>query len=257
MRRRDFITLVGGAATTLPLAARAQQQDRVRRVVSIEAAGESDPTGREQIATLRDGLRKLGWIEGRNLEFKVLWQASKAEQAKAFVAQLSANPPDVVVASTLQAFFAMRRDASAIPTVFTNLPDPVGMGFVSNLAKPDGNFTGFTAYEFVTAGKWLEVLKELAPRVTRAAMIIAKVTRPAGEGFYRAMQATAGPLGIETTLIPVDSPTDMQAGVEAFATKPNSGLIMAADPTRFIRARGDRTGRPLSPSSRLSLSRHH
>jgi putative ABC transport system substrate-binding protein len=151
------------------------------------------------------------------------------------VAQLLANPPDVVVASTLQVFFAMRRDASAIPMVFNNLPDPVAMGFVSNLAKPDGNFTGFTAYEFVTAGKWLEVLKELSPQVTRVAMIIAKSARPVGEGFYRAMQATAAPLGIETTLIPIDGLADLQAGVAAFAAKSNGGLIMAADPARFYR----------------------
>ena len=156
MKRREFIKVMAGSAVAArPLAARAQQQDRVRRVVNLEAGPESDPIGREQNAIFRDGLRKLGWIEGRNIKFEVLWQAAKAEQAKAFVAQIIADPPDVVVASTLQLFFAMRRDASAIPMVFTNLPDPVGMGFVSNLAKPDGNFTGFTAYEFVTAAKWL------------------------------------------------------------------------------------------------------
>ena len=116
--------------------------------------------------------------------------------------------------------------------VFINLPDPVGMGFVSNLAKPDGNFTGFTAYEFVTAGKWLEVLKELAPHVTRVAMIIANSSRPVGEGFYRAVQNAAGSLGVETTLIRSDGPADVQAGIEAFAVKPNGGLIMAADAGR-------------------------
>ena len=235
MRRREFIALVGGAAVACPLAARAQQQDRVKRIVNLEAGAESDPTAREQIAIFRDGLRKLGWIEGRNIKFEVLWQAAKAEQAKAFVAQLILNPPDVVVASTLQVFFAMRRDASAIPTVFTNLPDPVALGFVSNLAKPDGNFTGFTAYEFATAGKWLEVLKELAPQVTRIAMIIANATRPVGEGFYRALQATAGPLGIETTLMSIDGQADVQTGIEAFAAKPNGGLVMAADAGRFSR----------------------
>ena len=236
MRRREFVkAIAGSAAAAWPLAARAQQQDRVRRVVNLEAGPESDPIGREQIAIFRDGLRKLGWIEGRNIKFEVLWQAAKAEQAKAFVAQIIASPPDVVVASTLQVFFAMRRDASAIPMVFTNLPDPVGMGFVSNLAKPDGNFTGFTAYEFVTAAKWLEVLKELAPHVTRVAMIIANSSRPVGEGFYREVQKVAGPLGVETTLIRSDGPADVQAGVEAFAVKPNGGLIMAADPSRGYR----------------------
>jgi putative ABC transport system substrate-binding protein len=235
MRRREFISLLGGMAAAWPLAARAQQQDRVRRVVNLEAGPESDPTGREQIAIFGDGMRKLGWIEGRNIKFEVLWQAAMAEQAKAFVAQIIANPPDVVVASTLQVFFAMRRDASAIPMVFTNLPDPVGMGFVSNLAKPDGNFTGFTAYEFVTAAKWLEVLKELAPQVTRVAMIIANSSRPVGEGFYRAVQRAAESLGVETTLIRSDGPADVQAGIEAFAVEPNGGLLMAADPSRFYR----------------------
>ena len=236
MKRREFIKVIGGSAVSaLPFAARAQQQDRVRRVVNLEAGPESDPTGREQIAIFRDGMRKLGWIEGRNIKFEILWQAAKAEQAKAFVAQIIANPPDVVVASTLQVFFAMRQDASAIPMVFTNLPDPVGMGFVSNLAKPDGNFTGFTAYEFVTAAKWLEVLKELAPQVTRVAMIIANASRPVGEGFYRAVQKAAGSLGVETTLIRSDGPADVQAGIEAFAVEPNGGLLMAADPSRFYR----------------------
>jgi putative ABC transport system substrate-binding protein len=232
MRRREFIKVIGGSAVSaLPFAARAQQQDRVRRVINLEAGAESDPTGREQIAVFRDGLRKLGWIDGRNIKFEVLWQAAKVEQAKAYVAQVLANPPDVVVASTLQAFFAMRRDGSAIPMVFTNLPDPVALGLVSNLAKPDGNFTGFTAYEFATAAKWLEVLKELAPHVTRVAMIIANSTRPGGEAFYRAMQNVAGSL-VETTLIGTDGPADIQAGIEAFAVKPNGGLIMAADAGR-------------------------
>jgi len=235
MRRREFISLFGGMAAAWPLAARAQQQDRVRRVVNLEAGPESDPIGREQNAILRDELRKLGWIEGRNFKFEVLWQAAKAEQAKAYVAGILTNPPDVVVASTLQVFFAMRRDASAIPMVFTNLPDPVGMGFVTNLAKPDGNFTGFTAYEFVTAAKWLEVLKELAPHVTRVAMIIANSSRPVGEGFYRAIQKAAESLGVETTLIRSDGPADVQAGIDAFAVKPNGGLLMAADAGRINR----------------------
>ena len=236
MRRREFIKVIAGSTVAAwPLAAQAQQQDRVRRVVNLEPGPESDPIGREQVAIFRDGLRKLGWIDGRNIKFEVRWQAAKVEQAKAFVAEILANPPDLVIASTLQVFFAMRRDASAIPMVFTNLPDPVAMGFVSNLAKPDGNFTGFTAYEFVTAAKWLEVLKELAPQVTRVAMIIANSTRQGGEGFYRAIQKPAGSLGVETTLIGSDGPADIQAGIDAFAVKPNGGLLMAADAGRVNR----------------------
>ncbi len=231
MNRREFVALVAGAAAAWPFSAHAEQ-DRIRRIVNLIPNAETDPREREAVTVLRDGLRKLGWIDGRNIKLEVMWQAAKAEQTKAYVAELVANPPDVVVASTLQAFSAMRQDASTIPMVFTNLPDPVVMGFVSNLAKPDGNFTGFTAYEFTTAGKWLEVLKELAPQVSRVAMIMANSSQPVGNNFYRAMQAIAGPFGIETTAVRIDGPADVQAGLEAFAAKPNGGLIMAADASR-------------------------
>ncbi len=233
MNRREFIA-GAGSAVAYPLAARAQQEP-VKRIVNLAAGAESDPIYSAAVAVLRDSLRKLGWIDGRNTKLEIMWQAARAEQAKAYVAKLVANPPDVVVASTLQAFFAMRRNAAAIPMVFTNLPDPVGMGFVSNLAKPDGNFTGFTAYEFTAAEKWLEVLKELAPRVSRVTMIIANSTRPVGDNFYRAMQTAAESLGVEPSVIRVDGPGDVEAGIEKFATKPNGGLIMAADGSRGIR----------------------
>jgi putative tryptophan/tyrosine transport system substrate-binding protein len=155
MRRRTFIAALGGAAAW-PLVARAQQH-RARRVVIVSGLAESDPREQAQLEVFRDGLRKLGWADGQDLRIETLWSAASPERAKAYVAQLVGNPPDVVVAGTLQVFLAMRRDASAIPMVFINLPDPVVMGLVANLAKPDGNFTGFTAYEFVTAAKWLEV----------------------------------------------------------------------------------------------------
>jgi len=120
--------------------------------------------------------------------------------------------------------------------VFTNLPDPVVMGLVANLAKPDGNFTGFTAYEFVTAAKWLEVLKELAPQVTQVAMILNNASQPVGENFYRAMQGAAGRFGVETTAIRIDGAADVQAGIDAFALQPNGGLVMAADSSFRYRA---------------------
>jgi putative tryptophan/tyrosine transport system substrate-binding protein len=113
--------------------------------------------------------------------------------------------------------------------VFVNLPDPVVMGFVANLGKPEGNFTGFTAYEFITAAKWVQTLRELAPHVSRVAMVFANSTQPVGENFYRAMQSAAGSLGVESTAIPIDSAADVQAGIAAFARQPNGGLVMAAD----------------------------
>lgn len=228
--RRRFITALGGVAALSMWSRGARaQQDRLKRVAHLMSGGESDPRQQESIAVFRDGLHKLGWIEGQNIKIDVLWAAASPVQAKAYVAELVAHPPDVVVAATLQAFLAMRRDASSIPMVFANLPDPVVMGFVSNLAKPDGNFTGFTAYEFATAGKWLEVLKELAPNVSRVAMILAKATQPVGENFYRSLQAAAGSLGVETTAIRIDGAVDVEAGIDAFALQPNGGLVMAAD----------------------------
>ena len=227
MKRRTFIAGLGGAAAW-PLVARAQGE-RARRIVIISGLAENDPREQGQLAVFRDGLRKLGWLNGQNIQIETLWRAASIERATAFVAGLVQNPPDVVVAGTLQAFLAMRREAGAIPMVFTNLPDPVVMGFVANLAKPEGNFTGFTAYEFVTAAKWVQTLKELAPHVSRVAMILANSTQPVGENFYRAMEGAATSLGVETTAIRIDSAADVQAGVDAFARQPNGGLVMAAD----------------------------
>jgi putative tryptophan/tyrosine transport system substrate-binding protein len=228
VKRREFIAALGGAAAW-PAVARAQQGERKKRIVVLSAFADSDTDGQAQLQVFRDGLSELGWIEDRNVHIETLWRAGSSERASAFVSGLVQNPPDIVIAGTLQVFLAMRRDASTIPMVFTNLPDPVAMGFVKNLAKPDGSFTGFTAYEFSTAGKWLEVLKELAPRVSRVAMTLANASQPVGENFYRAMQDAARSLGVETTAIRANSVSDVEVGISAFAGQANGGLVMAAD----------------------------
>jgi putative tryptophan/tyrosine transport system substrate-binding protein len=228
VKRREFIAALGGAAAW-PAVARAQQGERKKRIVVLSAFADSDTDGQAQLQVFRDGLSELGWIEDRNVHIETLWRAGSSERASAFVSGLVQNPPDIVIAGTLQVFLAMRRDASTIPMVFTNLPDPVAMGFVKNLAKPDGSFTGFTAYEFSTAGKWLEVLKELAPRVSRVAMTLANASQPVGENFYRAMQGAGRSLGVETTAIRVNSVSDVEVGISAFAGQANGGLVMAAD----------------------------
>jgi putative ABC transport system substrate-binding protein len=227
MRRRAFIAALCGAVAW-PLAARGQQ-GRLRRVVVLMTSAESDPQQQVRAATLRDGLRKLGWIEGRNIQFEFRWQGTSAERAKTYVAEIVANPPDIVVAATLQGLLAMRREANAVATVFVNQPDPVAMGLVSDLAKPGANFTGFTAYEFAIAGKWIEVLKELAPQVTRFGMIFGN--NPVGENFYRSFQIAAS--GVETTAIRIDGSADVASGIESFALKPNGGLVMAAETSGF------------------------
>ena len=194
---------------------------------------ESDQQQQATVSVFRDGLRKLGWIDGQNVRIEVMWGAAPPERARAYVAELITSRPEVVVCGTLQAFIAMRQDGNSIPMVFFNLPDPVVMGIVSNLAKPEGNFTGFTAYEFAIAGKWLEVLKELAPHVLRVAMILGNSTQPVGENFYRRLQAAAGSFGVETTAIRIDTAADVKAGIDAFTLKPNGGLVLAADAGGF------------------------
>jgi putative ABC transport system substrate-binding protein len=227
MRRREFVAMIAVAAAARPVMTHAEQGRR--RVVLISALPENDAREQDQLNAFRDDLRKLGWVDGQNVAFETYWSAAATERAKAVVAEIARTPPDLVVAGTLQAFLAMRREASDIPMVFTNLPDPVGMGFVKNLAKPDGNFTGFTAYEFVTAGKWLEVLKELAPHVTRVAMVVGNATQPVGDNFYHAMQASAASLGVEATEVRAGGPADVETGIKELASGSNGGLVMAAD----------------------------
>jgi putative tryptophan/tyrosine transport system substrate-binding protein len=225
--RREFVAAVGGAAAC-PLVARAQQTGRLRRVVVAMIGPQSDLQQQQSMARFRDGLRALGWTEGQNIRIEIIWVGVGAEAAKVFVVGIAANPPDVVVTIGLNGFLAMRRDANAVPLVFVNLPDPVVTGLVPSLTNSGGNFTGLTAYEFSIAGKWLQVLKEIAPSVTRVAMTFGTST-PVGENFYRSLQAAAGSSGVETVAIRIDSSADIQSGIAAFAATPNGGLIAAAE----------------------------
>jgi putative ABC transport system substrate-binding protein len=226
MKRRAFIAGLGGAAVW-PLAARAQQ-DRVRRV-GILMSGPDDPEQQTYAAVLRDGLQKLGWTDGRNIRLEFRWQATSAERANAYVAELLSLASDIILTATLPSFLAMRRTSSAVPIVFVNLPDPVATGLVTNLAKTGGNFTGFTAYEYAIAGKWLEVLKELAPRVTRVAFIFGTTTAPVGENFYRSLEAAAPLFGVDTTAIRIGSAADLEPAIDTFALKPAGGVVIAAE----------------------------
>jgi putative tryptophan/tyrosine transport system substrate-binding protein len=158
VKRREFIAGLGGAAAW-PMLAHAQQTEKMRRVVVAMIGPESDRQQQQSVALFRDGLRQMGWSEGKNIQIEFIWGGVGAEGAKAYVAEIAAHPPDVVVTTGLNSFLAMRRDASSVPLVFVNLPDPVIMGLVSTLKDPGGNFTGFTAYEFSIASKWLQVLK--------------------------------------------------------------------------------------------------
>jgi putative tryptophan/tyrosine transport system substrate-binding protein len=219
MNRRAFLATLGTGAMW-PIAVRAQQRP-VKRVVVLSALSENDPDEQAQFAVFRDGLTYLGWVAGQDIHFERVHNADTAERTTLLVARIVQNPPDVVVANASHVFREMQTQAGAIPVVFTNLPDPVGMGLVVNLSKPGGNFTGFTTYEFAIAGKWLQLLRELAPRVSRVAMILANSPQPTGETFYRAMQVAARPIEVETTAIRVESGADVRAGIDTFAIEPD------------------------------------
>jgi putative ABC transport system substrate-binding protein len=192
MRRRDFIRLIGGVGAAWPFAARAQPAEGVRRVGVLMARRPEDPQGQKQFAALRQGLSELGWSEGKTLHIETRWTVADAAEALKFAQELIGLKAEVLVANGTPSLLAARQATSIIPTVFVSVADPVGQGFVPSLARPGGNVTGFSAEEASMGGKWLELLKELAPRVRRIAVIYNPQTAPYAPMFFPAMQA-AGP----------------------------------------------------------------
>jgi putative tryptophan/tyrosine transport system substrate-binding protein len=227
MRRREFITLLASVAVTVPTAALAQQRsDLVRLIGALMNSAEGDPEALARLAAFTDGLQQLGWINGRNLRIEARWavDASRNRQAEELVAQA----PDVILASSSANVAALQRITRNVPIVFANVIDPVGAGFVASLARPGGNTTGFSAFEYSLSGKWLELLKELAPNVKRAA-ILRDPALAAGIGQFAAIQALAPPsLGVELTPIDVRDPAELKRAIAAFAREQNGGLIITA-----------------------------
>jgi putative tryptophan/tyrosine transport system substrate-binding protein len=219
MRRREFITLLGGAAATWPLAARAQQGERMRRIGVLAS-------GNVQVAAFEQGLQQLGWIEGRNLRIEYrLGALGDPERTRKYATELVALAPDVIFASGTSQVGPLLEATRTIPVVFTFVADPVGAGFVDSLARPGGNATGFVQYEYGLGGKWLELLKEIAPRVTRAA-VLRDAAITAGVGLWGAIQTAAPPFGIEVSPVNVRDATEIERTITAFARGPNGGLIL-------------------------------
>ena len=225
IRRRELLAALGGAAAW-PLVARAQQ-DRIRTIGVLMTGAGTSPDMQMRLGVLRDGLQKLGWSEGRNLRLEVRWQASSVDGANAAVAELVKLAPDVILTGTLNGFTALRRETSTLPIVFFNLPDPVALGLVPTLASSGSNITGFTAYEFSTAGKWFAILNELNPRLKNAAFILA-TSDPVGEGFFRSFAAAATASSVEPIPIRVADVADLEPAITQFAAKPDGGLACAA-----------------------------
>jgi putative ABC transport system substrate-binding protein len=171
LRRRDFITALGGATVAWPLAVRAQQGDRMRRIGVLMSLSETDPIGQGYIMPFRQRLQELGWVDGRNTRIDIRWGAGDSTRYRRYAAELAALAPDVILAATGQAVMALKEITPIVPIVFVAVIDPVGAGYVASLARPGGNATGFTLYEYAIAAKWLEVLKEIAPGVTRVAVL--------------------------------------------------------------------------------------
>jgi putative tryptophan/tyrosine transport system substrate-binding protein len=224
MKRREFITLLGGAAAW-PLAARAQQPERMRRIGVLVNLAADDALGQARQTAFVQALEELGWADGRNVRIDIRWGAGDADRYRKYAAELVAFAPDVILATSGATMPALVQATRTVPIVFVQVPDPVGSGFVASLARPGGNATGFTQFEFGLSGKWLEVLKAIAPRVTRAA-ILRDPADPAGIGQFGAIQMAAPSFGVEARPIDVRDPREIDRGITTFATVANGGLIV-------------------------------
>jgi putative tryptophan/tyrosine transport system substrate-binding protein len=231
VKRRAFITLLGAAAAW-PFAARAQQGQRVRRIGVLMYMPADDAEGQARLAALSEALQQLGWSEGRNLRIDTRW--ANADDIRRHATELAALPADVLVGGTGTATAAPLLQATrTVPIVFVTVIDPVGAGFVASLAQPGGNATGFTIYEYGMSGKWLELLKEIAPSVTRVA-VLRDPAVVSGIGQFGAIQAVAPSLGMELSPVDVRDASEIERGVTAFARRPNGGLIVTGTPLAFV-----------------------
>jgi putative tryptophan/tyrosine transport system substrate-binding protein len=231
MRRRAFITLLGGAAAAGPLAASAQQSERMRRIGVLMNLAVGDPEGEARSAAFLQALQQLGWSDGRNIRIDYRWAAGDASLFQRYAEELLALAPDVILAAATPSVQALQQATRTVPIVFAIVADPVGAGFVDSLARPGGNVTGFTPFEYGISGKWLELLKEVVPRVTRVA-VLRDLT--IGLAQLGAIQSVAPSLGVELTPIGVGDPGQIERTVAAFARSSNGGLIVTASTSAII-----------------------
>jgi len=230
--RREFITLLGGAAAGWPLAARAQQE-RMRRIGVLMPGAADDPEFQARITAFLQGLAQLGWLDGRNVRIDTRWGVADADRIRKYAAELVALAPDVILANSSAAIAPLLQATRTVPIVFTSVADPVGAGYVDSLARPGGNATGFFVWEYSIAAKWLELLKEIAPRVTRAA-VLRESAIASGPSQFAVIQAVAPSFGVELRTIETRDAGEIERAITAFAQGSNGGLIVTGSPAAMF-----------------------
>ena len=234
MRRRDFIKLVGGATTAWPIAARAQQSERMRRIGVLMNISADDPEAQSRMTAFVQGLQQSGWTDGRNIRIDTRWAAGDADRYHRYAEELLALAPDVILASATPSVQALQQATRTVPIVFANVGDPVGMGLVESVARPGGNTTGFSAFDLGFGAKWLELLKEIAPRLTRVAVLRDLTIGPAQ---LSAIQAVAPSFGVELSPVGVRDADEIERTIAAFARSSNAGMIVTASTSALIHRR--------------------
>jgi putative ABC transport system substrate-binding protein len=233
MRRREFITLLDGTAAAWPLAARAQQGERIRRIGVLGGAAADDPENQRRYATFLQGLQQLGWTDGHNVRVDARWAAGNAADSRKYAAELVALAPDVILALGSVSVGPLLQATRTVPIVFTVVPDPVGAGFVDSLSRPGGNATGFLTFEYSLCGKWLELLKEIAPGVTRAA-VLRDPAITAGIGQFAVIQSVAPSVGVDVRPVNLSDAAEIERAVTAFARSANGGLILTSSALSIV-----------------------
>jgi putative ABC transport system substrate-binding protein len=226
MRRRDFIAAIASSAAPWPLAARAQQGDRMRRLGILMAGAESDPQYQADVAVFREGLQKLGWVDGQNIRIEVRWAGFDVETMRRYAKELIALQPDLILSNDTPTTATLLQQTRTVPIVFATVADPVGSGFVASFARPGGNASGFSVYEGSLGGKWLELLKETVPSVSRVAVMFNPTTAPFAENVLKSLNDAATHFGVEGRIAHVNDVSELETVVATQAREPNSGLIV-------------------------------
>ena len=229
MKRREFIALISRAIAAWPLAAGAQQPQQMRRIGMLMTTREDDVEGQARLALLRQGLKELGWTEGRNINVDYRWTGGDAARAKTDAAELVSQKPDLIIANSTLSLAAVRDETSTIPIVFLVVGDPLGQGFVSSLARPGGNITGFTAFEFTTSAKWLELIKEIAPDLRRIAFIFNPAAGPYAEKFLQSIVPIASSFRIDLMVRPTRDAAEIDQALVAVSGESKGGVIVSPD----------------------------